>query len=68
MNEEFSVVFTADKLYNAEMIKNILEINNINATILNQKDSAYKIGEIMVYVAKEEEERAKKIIQEARDD
>jgi len=68
MDEDFVVVFSAGKLYNAEMIKDVLLNNNIEATIVNKKDSGFGFGEIEVYVAKANEEKAKKIISKTRDE
>lgn len=45
--------------YRAEMAKEILESEGIDAVIINQKDTAYQaFGEMYVYVKEENAERA----------
>lgn len=68
MSDDFKVVFTAGKLYNAEMVKDVLENAGVEATIMNKKDSAYQFGDIEVYVSKADYARAKEIIAEVRDE
>lgn len=56
-------VFETDQLYRAELVKDILCDNDIDAVILNQKDSSYNtFGEIKVMVSQEDQEQAEEII------
>ena len=41
MTNDWITIFTTDRLYQAEFIKETLEMNKIEAVILNQKDSSY---------------------------
>ena len=50
MEENWQVVFTTNKIYQAEMVKNILEENEIEAILLNKQDSLYLFGDIEIYV------------------
>ncbi len=61
--DNWTSVFETNQLYKAELIKDILCDNDIDAVILNQKDSSYNsFGEIYVMVNKEEKEKAEGII------
>lgn len=65
--DNWTSVFETDQLYKAELIKDILCNNNIDAVILNQKDSSYtSFGEIYVMVSQEEKEKAEGIIKTVR--
>ena len=61
--DNWTSVFETNQLYKAELIKDILCDNDIDAVILNQKDSSSNsFGEIYVMVNKEEKEKAEGII------
>ena len=49
---DWVVIFETGQLYRAELVKSLLNDNNVEAVILNQKDSSFKIGAIegMEYV------------------
>lgn len=65
--DNWTSVFETDQLYKAELIKDILCNNDIDAVILNQKDSSYtSFGEIYVMVSQEEKEKAEGIIKTVR--
>lgn len=55
-------VFTADKLYKVEMMKELLAENNIESFILNKKGSELLIGDILLYVDEKDEKKALEII------
>lgn len=44
-------VFFSDQLYKAEIVKGVLEENEINAVIVNKKDRAYQFGVYEVHVS-----------------
>lgn len=48
----------------AEMVKDILKENHIEAILLNKQDSLYLFGEIEVYVKPENVIRAKHLIKD----
>ena len=64
MKNDWSVVFSTNDIFKAEMIKNMLISNNIDAIIMNQKDSSYLFGTAKIYTKKDDVEQAKKIISE----
>ena len=63
MEENLVEVFAADKQYKINIIKKLLEENNIECFILNQKGSALLLGNILIYVDKNDEKKARDIIQ-----
>ena len=65
MEKDWVKVFDASQEYQAEMAKEILEDNEIQAVILNKHDSSYvTIGYIEVYVHKDNEDKALEILKE----
>ncbi|MDG2139764.1 MAG: DUF2007 domain-containing protein [Flavobacteriales bacterium] len=62
MKNDWSVVFSTNDIFKAEMIKNMLISNNIDAIIMNQQDSSYLFGTAKIYTKKDDAEQAKKII------
>jgi hypothetical protein len=60
----WKLVFTTTALYQAEMLKSLLEEEDITAVIVNQKDSSYlTFGDIEVYVNEENLEEARIIVE-----
>ena len=64
MNSDWVVVYSTSDIFRAEIIKNMLLSNNIEAILMNQKDSSYHFGIAEVYTKKYDIEKAKKIISE----
>lgn len=60
-------VFTSNLLYKAEIVKGILEENNLKPVIIQKQDSLYKIGYFEVHVIEEEVIKAIKIIEDEID-
>lgn len=50
MEENWQLVYSTNQLYQAEMVKNIIEDANIDVILLNKQDSLYLIGEIELFV------------------
>jgi hypothetical protein len=63
MEDNLKKVFSADKMYKIKIIQELLEKNNIENHVLNQKGSAFLIGDIHIYVDKKDEEKALDIIE-----
>ena len=59
---DWITIFETNQLYQAEMVKDILGDKNIEAVILNRKDSSFKIGIIEVMVRNENKEKAAEIV------
>lgn len=64
MGSSWQTVYTTDKLYQAEIIKDVLQDNDIESVIFNQQDSAYLFGEIEIKVMPDDVIRAKFLIKD----
>lgn len=64
MDNDWSVIYSSNQLYEIEMAKSILLENNIESFIVNKQDSLYLIGEIELYVRMDDIMKAKLIISE----
>lgn len=52
-NENWIKIFSSDQVYLVEITKSILQDEDIDAVIINKKDSSYLFGECELYVKKE---------------
>lgn len=50
MENNWTLVYSTDKAYEAEIAKAVLAENGIEAIEINRKDSSYIFGEIDLYV------------------
>lgn len=50
MEDQFVLIATAADVYEAEIIRGLLEENGIEVSVINKKDSEFLIGEVEVYV------------------
>jgi hypothetical protein len=57
-------IYAVGNPYRAELIRQMLMNSNIQAFIINKQDSAYKFGDIELYVHRDDIIRAKKLIEE----
>ena len=62
MEDNWSVVYSYNVLYHVEILKSVLQDNDIESVIINRVDSNYLFGDIDLYVSNENLERAKEII------
>ena len=62
MEENLRVVYSADKRYKIDIIQELLAEHKIESIVLDQKGSAFLVGEIHLYVNDKDEAKAKKII------
>lgn len=62
MNENWRCIYTTQYEHIAEIIKAILDDNDIKCFSLSKKDSAYLFGEIELYVDADHVLKAKQII------
>jgi hypothetical protein len=61
--EQWEMIYSSPRLYQVEIMKSVLQDENIPAVIINKQDSAYiVIGEIELYVKSEDILKAKQII------
>jgi hypothetical protein len=64
MNNDWIEVYSTNDIFKAEVIKNMLISNNIEAIIMNQQDSSYHFGTAKIYTKKENILKTKEIISE----
>lgn len=60
---KWQVVFSSRLLHKAEIVKGVLEENNLNPVLIPKQDSLYKIGYFEVLVSPEEVITAIKIME-----
>lgn len=62
--EDWVKIQSFDRIHQAELRKDLLENNDIQAVVINERDSIFLMGEIKLYVRKEDEKRALALIEE----
>ncbi|TVR78024.1 MAG: hypothetical protein EA412_09435 [Chitinophagaceae bacterium] len=50
MHKDWIKIMSISNQFKAEIIKGMLEENNIKVVLINKKDSAYGFGEVEIYV------------------
>jgi len=63
MEENMKEVFSADKMYKIKIIQELLQESKIESFVLDQKGSAFLIGDIHLYVDEKDESKALSIIE-----
>lgn len=63
MDNNWSLVYTTDKLYEANILKELLDDNDIDAFVINKQDSTYHFGDVEVYTRPEDVMKAKLLIE-----
>lgn len=59
MEDNWISIYSTDKPWQAEIAKQILSENGIEAVVINKKDSSYMVfGELEVYVSHEDEAKS----------
>lgn len=65
MEEGWVQIYSTNKLFQAEIFKEVLADNGIEAVVINKMDSSYKaFGEIEVYVMNDHVMKAKMLAKE----
>ena len=64
MASDLVKIYSAGKLYVAELIKQMLSDHSIQSFIVNKQDSAYKFGDIELFVHRDDVMKAKMLIRE----
>ena len=67
MEKDWVLVYSIGKLYRAELLKKVLDDNNIVCDIINKKGSAFPFGDIEVYVYKKDEAKALELVKQFND-
>ena len=62
--KDWQKVYTTPNLYRVEIVRGILEENELAPVLVDKRDSAYHIGHFEIYVQPEHVLRAIKIIQD----
>ena len=60
--DNWEVIYTTNQLYEAEMVRNIMEDHEIECVLMNKQDSTYRFGDIEVWVPVESVLFAKQLI------
>lgn len=63
MSQDWIIVHTTNKMYLAELIRQMLSDNGIESFIINKMDSSYLIGDIEIYTRPDFVMRAKLLIE-----
>ncbi|MHC1702836.1 MAG: DUF2007 domain-containing protein [Tenuifilaceae bacterium] len=65
MEANWVVVYSSDKPWQAEIAKQVLSDNGIDAVIINKRDSSYQaFGDAEVYVANEDAEKSRILLKD----
>ncbi len=63
MEDNWVSIFTCNKPWQAEIAKQVLFENGIEAVIINKQDSSYhSFGDVEVYVSLDEAEKSKELL------
>ncbi|MGD2033747.1 MAG: DUF2007 domain-containing protein [Bacteroidales bacterium] len=62
MEKNWVCIFSTSTLYRAEIAKDLLHDNDVDAVIINKKDSNYQFGILEVYVERNNAIRSKHIL------
>lgn len=63
MEDNWTSIYSTDKVWQAEIAKQILFDNGIEAVVINKKDSSYMaFGDVEVYVSQEDSEKGKELL------
>ncbi len=64
MEKDWTLVYTVDQSYKAQLVQEILEENEITGVVINKKDTSYTtFGEFEVYVKAPDSVKAREILQ-----
>lgn len=63
MEDNWVSIYTTDQAWQAEIAKQILSENGIEAVVINKKDSSLvSFGEVEVFVSQEDSEKSKELL------
>lgn len=66
MDGNWVKIFSSSQHFKAEIIRGMLEENDITAVLVNKQDSAYLLGEIEVFVPGDYAIKAKRLVNEQK--
>jgi len=64
MEDNWKVVYTADRLYKVELVKGLLDQAKIESVIMNKKDSEFPVGDVELFVDDKDYDKAREIVVE----
>jgi len=64
MEKDWVVAYTTNKIYQAEIFRELLGDHGIDSFIINKQDSSYQFGNIEVYVRRNNIMKAKILVKE----
>lgn len=64
MEKDWALIYSSTDELTIEMVKQILEENQIEAVVFNKKDRAYLFGDLELYVNRDSVIRAKSVIKD----
>jgi hypothetical protein len=67
MDKNWTRIFSSSDTFRIEVMKGLLQEHDIEAVIVNKKDSAYLFGEADLFVKVEDAFKANQIISEAKE-
>ena len=67
MDGNWVLIYSTSQFYKAEIIKGMLEEQEIAAVVVNKQDSAYFFGEVEVFVPADCAIKAKRLVNEQKD-
>lgn len=62
MEKNWVCIYSTTFTYQAEIVKDLLDTNDIDAVIINKQDSAYLFGTLEIYVERDNTIRAKHLL------
>jgi len=68
MTDGWVLCYQADEEYKVEIIKQLLESQGLHPVMLDHRDSEFRLGNVELYVAPEEQAGALKAIQDNQGD
>ncbi len=63
MNNNWAKIYASNDFYQAEIVRQVLIDNEVEAVLMNKQDTAYKLfGEVEIHVPQENVQKAAEII------
>ncbi len=63
MEKGWTIIYKTQNAYHAEIIRQVMEKENISCVVMNKQDSSFFFGNIEILVKEEDVEAAKKLLQ-----
>ena len=62
MEQDWVKIYTATDTFRAEMVRQVLECNQIDAVVINKQNTPYGFGDVLVYIHQDNFQEALEII------